>query len=509
MLAIERINDLPTAKQVALLLEHECARLAQRNAVLAKEIARLRGIDPAQSPLLELEKLQQRIAQLERLTFGATSERRADGDEAGTDVEPVAAAPAPRKGHGPRTQPTLPMVDVVHELPEAERACGACGKERSPIPGQAETSEEITVVRRRFEIVRHVRTKYLCACEEKPVTTAPMPARLIPGGRYSTDFAVEVACDKYLNHLPLDRQRKMMRREGLDVTTATLWDQVEAVASVLRPAHEALGKWILTKPLIHADETRWKLMIAPKTETWQAWGIACENAVCYRILDSRSAAAGRTLLDNYRGVVMVDGYAAYETIARGSPGMVLVHCWAHVRRKYVDIEHFHPQECKAILGMIRELYAIEAGLPRWPELNGTELEQVLAARLAARREQSAPVIARILEWAAGVRRTRESALRKAVEYMARRWKGLTRFLDDARVPLDNNLIERSLRPVAMGRKNHLGSKSERGIEATATLYSLIESAKLAGVEPRAYLRAAVTAALETPFRVLLPHQMPR
>lgn len=507
MLRIERIDDLSTAKQVAVLLERECERLAERNAALASENARLRGIDPAQLQLLELEQLKLRIAQLERLTFGRSSERRADDAEAALEIP--AAEAKPQKGHGPRKQPTLPLVEVVHELPEAERTCDACGHERAELPGQTETSEEITVVRRRFELVRHVRVKYLCSCEESPITTAPMPARLIVGGRYSTDFAVEVACDKYLNHLPLDRQRKMMHREGLEISTSTLWDQIEAVASVLRPAHDALARWILSKPLIHADETRWHLLVSPKSETWQAWGIACEDAVCYRILDSRSAEAGRSLLGGYEGVVMVDGYKGYEAIARGSPGMTLVNCWAHVRRKYVEIEHFYPAECKAILGMIRELYAIDAGLPTWAGLQGEDLARVLEAREAVRVEQSAPVIARILEWAGALRQTRESALRKAVEYMTQRWAGLTRFLANPRVPLDNNLIERSLRPIAMGRKNHLGSKSERGIEATAILYSMIESAKLAGVEPRAYLRAAVSAALEMPFRVLLPHEMRR
>lgn len=508
MVAIDSIKDLDTAKRIAQHLVNETEVLAYRNRILAQLLAKATGADESQALLAELQSQQERIAQLERALFGRSSERRTDGE---APAAPSESAPQerPRKGHGPAKQPRLPISEVVHELPKDQATCDACGKQRSPIPGQSETTEEVTVIRRRFELVRHVRTKYLCTCEEKPVVTAPMPPRLVPGGRYSTDFAVEVACDKYLNHQPLDRQRKIMAREGLQVTTPTLWDQIEAVASALRPAHEALRQHVLRQPLIHADETTWKLMVSPKTQTWQAWGIACSDAVYYRILDSRSAEAGRTLLDGYQGVTMVDGYKAYESIARGSPGMVLAHCWAHVRRKFVEIETFHPQECKVILGMIRELYAIEAQLPKWEGLQGEELSRVLAAGLAARRERSAPVIARILEWVRALRLTRESGLRKACEYMTQRWAGLTRFLDDARVPLDNNLLERSLRPVAMGRKNHLGSKSERGIEVAAILYSLIESAKLAGTEPRAYLHAAVKAALETPFRVLLPHQLTR
>lgn len=503
MVHIDSIKDLAYAKRVAQHLVMENELLSRHNQRLAVLVARLQGGDQVQALLAEMQLQQERIAKLERELFGASSERRLESP--GSD-EP-AQEPKPRRGHGPTQQPNLPLREVVHELPADQITCNECGRERAAIPGQAETTEEVTLVRRRLELVRHVRTKYLCGCDEKPVTTAPMPPRLIPGGRYSTDFAVEVACDKYLNHLPLDRQRKMLGRDGLQVTTQALWDQVEAVADVLKPAHDALREWILRKPLIHADETRWKLIVAPQTQTWQAWGIACEDAVCYRILPSRSAEAGRDLLGDYQGVVMVDGYAAYETIARGSPGMILVHCWAHVRRKYVEIETFYPSETKVILGLIRKLYLIEKDLPEWQGLQGEELSRVLSERVQARRERSAAVLQEILDWVAGVRQTRESGLRKAVEYMTQRWTGLTRFVDDGRVPLDNNLIERSLRPIAMGRKNHLGSKSERGIEAAAILYSLIESAKLAGVEPRTYIRAAVDAALEKPFRVLLPHQM--
>jgi transposase len=503
MLELDRVRDLDTAKKLLASLDRECEASHARVRELLRQIAEMKGGDPSQAILAELALLQARNAQLERMTFGPSSERRLD-----EDAEPEPPAPqAKRKGHGPRAQPQLPIVDVVHQLSSDERQCNACGKERAELPGQQEISEEVTVIRRHYEIIRHRRQKYLCACDEKPIVTAPGPIKLIEGGRYSVDFAIEVACDKYLNHLPLDRQRKMMSREGLDVTTATLWDQVEGVAAALMPVHEALHRFVLGSPLVHADETRWKLIRAPETETWQAWGIASPRAVCYRILPSRSAEAGRKMLGDYTGVVMVDGYMAYETIARGSPGMSLAHCWAHVRRKYVDIEHFYPAECKVALGLIRELYAIEAPLPGWAELAGDDLVRVLDVRRSERRERSAPVLKKILEWVATLRVTKESALRKAVEYMTERWAGLTRFIDDPRVPLDNNLLERALRPVAMGRKNHLGSKSERGIAASAILYSAIESAKLAGVEPRAYVRAAVHAALEKPRRVLLPHDL--
>jgi transposase len=505
VLAIERINDVDQLRQVASLLDRECDRLLTRNQELLRELAKLKGEDATQSILEEVARLELQNAKLERMIFARSSERRPH-----EDVAPAEEQAPPKKGHGPRAQPELPLREVVHELPAEDRTCPKCQGELRPWDGQFETSEEVTIVRRRYEILRHRRQKYACRCTgDLAIVTAPGPGKLVPGGRYSTEFAVEVACDKYLNHLPLDRQRKMMRREGLLIDTQTLWDQVEAVADALRPLHEALRQRVLASPLLHADETRWSLIKAPEAERWQDWCIACEDAVHHRILPSRSAEAGSELLGGYRGVAMVDGYVAYEAVARGQPGLSLAHCWAHVRRKFVEIETFYPKECEAILDLIGQLYKVERVLPSLSGLEGAERDRALEIRLAVRREQSRPIVKAILDWIPTLQLTRESALRKTVEYMTDRWQGLTRFLDDARVPLDNNLLERALRPVALGRKNHLGSKSERGIEATAILYSVIETAKLAGVDPHAYMLAAVRAALETPRRILLPRDLKR
>jgi transposase len=502
MLEIARIDDLHTAKHVALLLDRECEKLLERNGELARENARLRGLDEAQAQLLEVEKLQLRIAQLERMTFGHSSERRPED----VAIEAPPAPKPPRKGHGPREQPQLPLREVVHELPTPEKACPACGGDVVPMGEQFEESEEITLVRRSYEIVRHRRRKYRCGCNGA-VVTAPAPPRLVPGGRYSTEFAVEVAADKYINHLPLDRQRKMMGREGLVIDTPTLWDQVSAVAEALKPTYEALRQRIVGGDFAHADETRWMLIESPHADRYQAWGMAGPDAVFYRILPSRSAEAARKVLGGFRGVLMVDGYSAYETLARAGPEISLAHCWAHARRKLIEIELLYPAECKEGLGLIRQLYEIERQVPFRANLSAEELAADLAHRAALRAEQSRPLTAAILAWAGQLRLTKGSALRKAVEYMLKRWAGLTRFLDDPRVPLDNNHLERAMRPVALGRKNHCGSHSQWGCDAAAILYSLVETAKLCEVEPRAYLLAAVRASLETPGRVLLPHEL--
>jgi transposase len=502
MLRIEQIADLGTCQHVALLLEKECASLLTRNRELAREVARLKGSDQLVADLGEVERLEVQLAPLQRMVFGTSSERRPQDGEA-----EAPAVAKPRTGHGPTPQPRLPVVTVPHRLtPQQLPTCERCERVVEAWEGQTEDAELITVVQRAFKVERHERQKYRCACGDT-LATAPGPVRLIEGGRYSTEFAIEVCADKYLDHQPLDRQRKTMGREGLDVTTAALWDQVHAVAEVLRPTHQALKELVLSSPLVHADETRWMLLTSPESERWQAWGIASPQAVCYEILPSRSAEAGSTLLAGYRGTLLVDGYAAYPAIARGSPGLRLAHCMAHSRRKFVEVEKFYPAECKVVLDLIGKLYAVERAAPPFARLEGAERANALEIRLAMRQEQSRPLMDQIRTWALGLQVPRESVLRKAVEYMLERWEGLTRFLEDPIVPLDNNLLERSLRPIALGRKNHLGSKSPRGAQATAVLYSVLETAKLAGVDPRAYLTAAVHGALEVPFRVVLPHEV--
>ena len=183
--------------------------------------------------------------------------------------------------------------------------------------------------------------------------------------------------------------------------------------------------------------------------------------------------------------------------------------WAHARRKLIEIEPSYPAECKEGLGLIRQLYEIERQVPFRANVSAEELAVDLARRAALRDEQSRPVTAEILAWVSRLRLTKGSALRKAVEYMTKRWAGLTRFLEDPQVPLDNNHLERAIRPVALGRKNYCGSHSQGGCDAAAIFYTLVETAKLCEVEPRSYLVAAVRASLETPSRVLLPHDLRR
>ena len=495
MISIEKIEDRDQLRQVALLLDRENHKLHDKIRTLAAEIAALKGQAGSQH---ELGYLQELLAARERSLFGDSSERRPREGVEG----PAEKKPKPRRGHGPRVQGELPIVECEHELSEAERGCPQCGRQLTEMSGQSEDSEEITVVERRFVLVQHRRKKYRCACNSH-VATAPAPLKLAVSGtarsrRYSIEFAVEVAVGKYLDHLPLERQVRMMGRDGLAIDSQTLWDQIEALARVLTPAEKALRQRVLASPRIGADETWWRLMAgkaSKDSKRWWAWVLAIEDAVSYRILPNRSKQAALQVLGNYRGLVMADGYGVYEALAQDDSGFVLAHCWAHVRRKYLEAEPHYPEPCRELLELIGQLYGIER-------------EQVasLEQRAALRREHSRPIIEKISNFALTQRALPQSSLGKAISYMIGMWPGLIRFLEDPAIPIDNNATERALRGAVLGRKNHYGSRSLRGTEVAALFYSLLETAKLVDVDPRRYLLEATRDALQKQ-EVLLPHHL--
>jgi transposase len=491
MVSIEREHDIEILRQVALLQYRELERLHERLKKLTLENARLKGQEGAEALVLELEHLKELLAQRERALFGDSSEKRPG------PTAPEPKEPTPRRGHGPRPQPELPIVEQVHELPETERVCPICGETVVEMGDQTEDSEEITVVERQFVVVKQRRKKYRCRCNAC-VVTAPPPPKLAPGSRYSIAFAVEVAAAKFLDHLPLERQAKIMRREGLVVDSQTLWDQINLLAHHLAPTVQAIRGSVLESAVVGADETPWRLM-GGHPKRWWVWALTDGELAAYAILDSRSKEAASEVLRSYRGIVIADGYGAYEALARAGPSFRLAHCWAHVRRKFVEIEENFPAESKEMLDLLRELYAVEA-LVASP--NGNEDALRLRAELRATRSQE--IVRRIRDWALAQRRLPRSGLGQAIDYMLGLWTGLTAFLKDPNIPIDNNGVERALRGVALGRKNHYGSRSRRGTEVAALFYSLFESAKLTGVEPKSYVLRAAHAAIAEPGTATLP-----
>jgi transposase len=492
-------TDIERVRQVAILLERENTKLHKRLAELTEKLAHAEGKD-ATTLQLEIAFLKEALERQNRTLFGASSEKRGtNGSERKKDHEP-------QRGHGPSAQPKLPIVEVVHTLEETEKACPSCGGEMSQMAGQFEESEEVDVVERSFRLVRHKRTKYRCSCG-CAIATAPAPAKLIEGGRYSIAFAVEVALEKYLQHMPLARQVRQMERQGLMVSTQTLWDQLFALGEHLRPSYAAMRDVVLESPVIGADETTWKLMDAAPSKTWWAWSISSERGVYHHIHASRGVEAAEAILGSYAGVVVCDGYTAYSALERkrrSSPGgpapPVLVHCWSHVRRKFFDAEP-HDRRATEALDLIGKLFAIEA------EAKETADGDLGSRRTELRSTRSREVVDELRCWMLAQRALPRSALGRAISYAHGLWGGLCRFLEHPDVPIHNNGAERALRGIALGRKNHWGSRSHRGTVVAALCYSLIESARVVGVDPGAYLREATKRATADPGTVTLPHHL--
>ena len=491
MVELTKEHDLETLRQISLLLDRENQRLITKTLELTAEVARLRGVaDPAQLQLAALQELEQRRAQVFQRDASASS-------------EPSSRPPQPPPpGHGPRPQPTLPVVEIRHELPVDDRQCPACGGELMEMAGQVEASERVTTVKLTYQVEHHRRQKYRCRCNGA-VVTAPGPAQVVPGSRYAPEFGVGVAVAKYADHLPLERQVKMMAREGLAIESQTLWDQLNAVAHHLAPTDAALGCRVLEAPVINVDETRWPILGSRTPAKGTVWGVRSPTIAFYRILPGKSAAEGRHLLAGYRGIVVADGFAVYQVLARDGPAFTLAHCWAHTLRHFDDIAEQWPVACADIAGLIGELYAIERLVPA--PFPGDDAAHSLRYQL--RTERSRPVLDRIWQWATVQVGLPRSEFGKAVRYMLERWEGLTRFVDDPRVPLDNNAIERALRGPVVGRKNHYGSRSRRGTEVAALFYTLCETAKLVGIDPHAYLLRALYAAMARPGVITYPEDL--
>lgn len=485
-MSFDNETNIATLRQAVRLLEQENRKLIQLNLELKKALAEAKG-EKAQQLELQIAALQQTLATRNRALFGDSSERRTV-DELSATPEPTAKEP--KVGHGPRQQ-DLPIIECVHELDVADRVCTSCGGALQEWKEQFEESTEIDMFERRFVQLRHKRKKYRCSCGGC-VETAPSPLKLMPGGRYSIDIAISTAVAKYGDHMPLERLARALGRQGLRIDSQTLWDQINALARVVSPVHDALQAQVLAQSCIGADETHWKVMglqnANGKTKRWQVWAISSPDAVCYRIKAGRGLEHASDVMGDYRGIVLCDGYAVYESLRKQQRGILLAHCWAHVRRKFIEVQELHPNSCGEVLDLIARLFAIE----QRARDAGSDANTLLQVR----HSESKPVVDAIHRWALAQRALPLSPLGKAIAYMGSLWSGLTVFLDRADVPVDNNATERALRGIVVGRKNHYGSRSQRGTEVAALFYTIIETCKLVGADPYDYLRAAAHAALK-------------
>lgn len=482
---LAREQDIEELRRIAQALEAQNRLLLEVIARKSHEIDRLRGKGgDLQLTLKMIEELKAQAKAAEAAAQRARTEQKKRSDERERKHRD-------RSQTGPTPQPALPVVERVFTLDDPDRACPSCGGELRPMKDQFEESELIDVIEVRYELVKVKQQKYVCRCGGC-IETALGPDRALPGSRYSLAFAIKVVIDKWLDHIPLERQCRILGRHGLVVTSQTLWDLANVLARRLSLVDAALASHVLARPVIGLDQTSWPRLENSDASPWQMWCLTAPGVVVHRIRDDKSAATFIDLVGSYHGTIVCDALATHAAGARDVPGVALAGCWAHIFRRFRDASPDHPEAEKA-LAWIGSLYDID-------KRAGEDLER----RAELRRTESVVVLDEMKPWLWELASNTAISIGKAAAHTIANWERLTRFVQDARVPLDNNATERGLRGPVVGRKNHYGSKSRRGTEVAATLYSILETAKLCGINPAEYLHAAVVAADQGV--VLLPWQ---
>jgi len=457
---------------------------------------------------LEVEKLKLQLAKLRRMQFGRSSEKldRAAAQlelaieelEAGEADAPPEPAEAPTEQPGalapveakrkPARRPLpdhLPRETVVHQ-PAA--ACPACGGQVRML-GE-DKSEVLEYVPGHFKVIEHVRPKVSCRCCEA-IHQAPPPDLPIERGRPGPGLLAHVLVSKYCDHLPLYRQSEIYAREGVDISRSTMAGWVGRAAWELRLLIEAISAYVLAAAKIHGDDTPVPVL-APgtgKTATGRLWVYVRDDrpwagtappAVFYRYSPDRKGEHPRGHLSDFRGILQADGYAGFGDLYK-TGGVTEVACWAHVRRKIFDVHAANGSPlARQALERIGSLYDIETAI------RGRSADE----RRAIRQSHAGPPLDDLKRWfeASLPRISGKSELAVAIRYALTRWTQLTRYRDDGHLEIDNNAAERAIRAIALGRKNWLFAGSDDGGERAAAIYTLIETAKLNGIDPEAYLR---------------------
>ena len=507
---LEQAKAEADAKRTAL--EREVDVLLARIAKLTEQLAKATNKDVQLQLALQLKTLRNELSNHAKETFGSRSERR--GRPEGAKGKRKAKK---KTGHGPTPQPDLPIEVCTCRMDEPDLVCPKCGANLRVMANQFEESELIVAVERKYVLQQVQQQKYNCGgCGH--IDTAPGPLKPIRGGRYGLSFAVDVAVSKYVDSLPLERQVVRMGRQGLRVTSQTLWDQVEGLYGLLLPTLVALQSRVREAPLLHVDETTWRQMGRKKSDKWWLWVVVSEHGVCFDLLPTRGNAAACQVLWGYGGIVMADGYAVYTSLERAFerqggqqmsldgddlplPNFLLVCCWMHARRPFFKAAK-HTPEAEEALDLIAKLYAVE---DEADQLAAADPDARLEHRRRLRADKSAAILAELDLWRRTQRALPRTQFAKGLTFLDRHWPALTRFVEDPRIPMDNGEAERQIRVPVVGRKNYYGTRSELGARVAAAMFSLLGTCKLLGVNPRDYLTEAATRAIRDPGSVYLPH----
>ena len=502
-----------TAQEVALLKRQQTlaqtqALISQKEAVIAqKEAVVIQKEQTNQRLELKISQLTMELATLRRISFAKRSEQLPDlqarlfeedaladiaeveaklenlrqelAQETGSVEAPKAKAKS-RVPAGFRLPADLPSVEVRHDLESSSCSCGCAMRHIGD-----DVSQKLDYTPGTFTVENHIRPKYVCD-ECKTLNQAPVPPHIIDKGFATTGLLASVLIMKYADHLPLYRQESIFERAGLRIARSTLADWVGACGAQLMPLVDALRDCVLSHSVLHADETPLNYHHHQKkaVKRGYVWAYApgefeSLKAIIYDFKPGRSGAYAREFLGDWRGSLMCDDYAGYKALF-ASGEVIEGGCWAHARRKFHSLYETNGSTVAAqALKQIQLLYQHEAvakGLSP-PE------------RLAYRRQHMRPVIDAFDIWLQAQQTLvpPNSAIAKAIRYTLSNWTALTRLLDNAQMPIDNNAVENLIRPLAIGRKNWLFAGSEIAGRRGAAIMSLIHSARLNGLDPQAYL----------------------
>jgi transposase len=464
----------------------------------------------------EIEHLKLTIAKLRRMQFGRKSEKldrqieqlelRLDelqatqSENQAASQTPAGVAPVANVAAKPARKP-LPehLPREVRKYPPKQNACPDCGGKLNFL-GE-DVSEILEYVPAQFKVIRQIRPKLACACCER-IVQAAAPSRAIERGIAGPGLLAHVLVSKYCDHLPLYRQSEIYAREGVELERSTLADWVGGTSALLAPLVEALRRHVLSAAKLHADDTPVPVL-APgngKTKTGRLWtyvrddrpaGDATPAAVWFAYSLDRKGEHPRAHLGHFTGTLQADGYAGFDAVYE-SGRIQEAACWAHVRRKFYELHLAHRSPVAAeAMERIAALYGIEK------EIRG----HAAGERREVRGTRARPLLDSLKQWLEETlgKLSRKSDTALAVRYALSRWDALLRYCDDGRIEIDNNAAERSLRTVALGRKNYLFAGSDAGGERAAAIYSLIGTAKLNGLDPEAYLRRVLSRIADHPI----------
>lgn len=456
-----------------------------------------------------MQQLEHYVEQLLRSKYGPRSERVDPSqlqlfDAAATTAEVTASQAGEtdavvvkehrRRGGGRNKLPAhLPRETVEHDLPEAQKPCPGCGQLRQRIG--CETSEQLEFVPAVLKVIEHVRWKYACRKCQEHVAVAPPADKPLEKGLPGPGLLSAIVVSKYADHLPLYRLEDVFARSGVELSRSTLCRWALQTAEILEPLYRMLIERVRSSAVIHTDDTPVPVLdpALPKTRTARLWVYCGDWRNPYTVYDytiSRRRDGPAEFLKEFAGYLQADAFAGYDGIyAGGRVRQVL--CWAHARRKFFEARTVQPEPAHRALAYIGRLYGVERAAQELADRAPPSTEQAWhVRRRELRQSQSRPMLAEFYDWLreAQWQVLPKSPVGRAIGYVLPRWDGLTRYCEDGALAIDNNLSERMVRPVAIGRKNFLFLGSDNGGKAAAILYSMLASAKSNQVEPFAYVR---------------------